>query len=513
MKKQTLIKGTLILGITGIIAKVLGMFFRWPLIMLIGDEGIGYYQMSYPLYMFFIATASGIPVAISKMVSERNAVNDREGIILVLKKAILLMTIMGGGFTLFLILFSKQLVGFFNWNEKSYYSLIGISLAPLIISLVSSFRGFFQGLQNMTPTAISQIIEQAGRVVMGVGLAYILLPKGIEYSAGGAAFGAVFGAAVAGVYLFIKYIKVREEFNCVKSYKKSYKILNELLYIAVPISLGSTVSSIMSLIDSILVPQNLVKAGFSYREAAKLYGQLTGKAFVLVNVPLTLSIALCVSLVPVISEAFILNKKHEVKNKIEVALRISMVIAIPSFVGIFFMSQQIMNFIFPGHSDGAYILKYLSISIPFIVLSQVTTSILQGVGKYAIPVINLFFACVLKVLINNYLVPIKMFNVYGAVIGTISGYMLSSILNVIAVKMVCNFKIKWYDIIMKPAYASIIMIIGVLFSYMNIYKKTMNNLLSFSVSVFSGIIIYFILIILFGIFDYSEIKSRFRKIR
>lgn len=112
MKKQTLIKGTLILGITGIIAKVLGMFFRWPLIMLIGDEGIGYYQMSYPLYMFFIATASGIPVAISKMVSERNAVNDREGIILVLKKAILLMTIMGGGFTLFLILFSKQLVGF-----------------------------------------------------------------------------------------------------------------------------------------------------------------------------------------------------------------------------------------------------------------------------------------------------------------------------------------------------------------------------------------------------------------
>ncbi|KHD35256.1 stage V sporulation protein B [Clostridium acetobutylicum] len=512
MKKQTLIKGTLILGITGIFAKILGMCFRWPLIMLIGDEGIGYYQMSYPLYMFFIAIASGVPVAISKMVAERNAVNDREGIILVLKKAVLLMLIMGGGFSLFLIIFSRQLVHFFNWNDKSYYSLIGISLAPIIISLVSSFRGFFQGMQNMVPTAVSQIIEQIGRVLVGVGLAYILLPKGIEYSAGGAAFGAVFGAGIAGVYLFIKYTRAKSEFKGVKT-GKNYKILSELLYIAIPISIGSAVSSIMSLIDSILVPQNLIKAGFNYSEATKLYGQLTGKAFVLINVPLTLSIALCTSLMPVISEAFVLNRMDELKGRIESALKMSMLIAIPSFAGLFFMSNQVMTIIFPGHSSGGDILKYLSISIPFIVLSQVTTSVLQGVKKYAIPVINLFLACVLKVVINNYLVPIKMFNVYGAVIGTISGYMLSCILNVIAVKIICNFKIKWYDIIMKPAYASILMIIGVMFLYMNIYTKTMNMLLSFGISVFSGIIVYFIFIILFGVFDYKRIKTRFKSFR
>ncbi|MCR3760798.1 putative polysaccharide biosynthesis protein [Clostridium felsineum] len=512
MKKQNLIKGTLILGITGIASKILGMFFRWPLIMLIGDEGIGYYQMSYPLYMFFIATASGIPVAISKMVAERNAVNDREGILLVLKKAILLMAIMGGGFTVFLIIFSKQLVHFFNWNEKSYYSLVGISLAPIIISLVSSFRGFFQGMQNMIPTAISQIIEQVGRVLVGVGLAYVLLPKGIEYSAGGAAFGAVFGAGIAGVYLFIKYIRSKSEFKVVKP-AKNYKILSELLYIAIPISLGSTVSSIMSLIDSILVPQNLIKAGFTYSEAAKLYGQLTGKAFVLINVPLTLSIALCTSLMPVISEAFVLKRKDELKSKIESALKMSMIIAIPSFVGLFFMSNQVMTIIFPGHSSGSDILKYLSISIPFIVLSQVTTSVLQGVKKYAIPVINLFLACVVKVVINNYLVPIGFLNVYGAIIGTVSGYMVSCVLNIIAVKIVCNFKIKWYDIIMKPAYASVLMIIGVMFLYMNIYTKTMNMILSFGVSVLLGIIVYFIFIFLFGVFDYSRVKSRFKGFR
>lgn len=132
MKKQSLIKGTIILGSAGIIAKFLGLFFRWPLQMLIGDEGIGYYQMSYPLYMFFIAAASGIPVAVSKLVSERNAVRDEGGIISVLKEAMIFMFIMGAGFTIILLLFSKDIIRFLKWDSRSYYSLIGISLAPFL---------------------------------------------------------------------------------------------------------------------------------------------------------------------------------------------------------------------------------------------------------------------------------------------------------------------------------------------------------------------------------------------
>ena len=146
MKKQSLIKGSLILGVAGILTRFLGLFFRWPLIMLIGDEGIGYYQMSYPLYMFFVAMASGVPVAISKMISENNAVNDIEGSFQVMKESAILMTIIGTGTTLTLFLFAKPIISFLRWDPKSYYSLIGISFAPLVISYMTIFRGFFQGL-------------------------------------------------------------------------------------------------------------------------------------------------------------------------------------------------------------------------------------------------------------------------------------------------------------------------------------------------------------------------------
>ena len=177
MNKQSLIKGSLILGLAGIFAKVLGLFFRWPLIMLIGDEGIGLYQMSFPLYMFFVAIASGIPVAISKIVSENNAVGDIEESFKVVKESTYLMLILGAGTTCFLFFFADSIISFLKWDEKAYYSLIGISFAPLIISIMTIFRGFFQGLQNMTPSGISQILEQVGRVIFGVGLAVLLLQR------------------------------------------------------------------------------------------------------------------------------------------------------------------------------------------------------------------------------------------------------------------------------------------------------------------------------------------------
>ena len=180
MKKQSLIKGSLILGLAGMLAKVLGFFFRWPLIMLIGDEGIGYYQLSYPLYMFFVAMASGVPIAVSKMISEKNAIGDVKGSYEVVKESSFLMITLGLGTSLILVFFAKPIISFLKWDMKSYYSLIGISFAPMMVSFVTIFRGFFQGLQNMTPSGISQILEQIGRVVIGVGLAYFLFDKGID---------------------------------------------------------------------------------------------------------------------------------------------------------------------------------------------------------------------------------------------------------------------------------------------------------------------------------------------
>ncbi|MBC8062460.1 MAG: polysaccharide biosynthesis protein [Clostridiaceae bacterium] len=510
MERQSLLKGTIILGVAGIMARFLGLFFRWPLIMLIGDEGVGYYQMSYPLYMFFIAMASGIPVAISKMVSEKNALNDREGLLLVFRKSLLLMSILGGGFSLFLFVNSKFLISFLKWDEKSLYALLAIAVAPIFISIMSVFRGFFQGMQNMKPTAISEIIEQLGRVIVGIGLAYILLPKGIEYSAGGAAFGAAAGGIFGGIYLFTRFIKIRRVLH-IKKLQKDNNILSRLLYIAIPISLGATVGTVMSLIDSVIVPQKLLEAGFTYRQAAVLYGQLTGKAFVLINVPLTLSIALCASIVPVIAEQYILGKQEEVKNKIDMALKFSAVIALPSFCGLYFMAEPVFKLIFPGHSDGSALLKYLSISILFIVIAQCTTAILQATGKYIAPVINLSIGCIVKIVISYILVSIPEINIYGAIIGTIIGYMVASSLNILLLRRTQNIKINFYDIIIKPAFASFIMIIGVVFIYFYAYNITKSNGISCIISIFSGAIIYIILIIMSGVLEMKYIKKRILK--
>lgn len=512
MKKQSLIKGTFILGFAGVFSKFLGIFFRWPLIMLIGDEGVGYYQMSYPLYMFFVSIACGIPVAISKMVSEKNAIGDREGVSLVLRKAILVMVILGAGTTILLFSFSKQIINYLNWDQKAYYSLVSISIAPICISIMSVYRGFFQGLQNMTPTAISQVIEQIGRVLFGVGLALFLLPKGIEYSAGGAAFGAAAGGLLGGAYLFNKYLKVRKEYIVVKT-RHDDSILNELLKIAVPISLGATVASVMNLIDSAIVPQKLLQAGYNYKEAAILYGQLTGKAAVLVNVPMTLSFALCASIVPIIAEAYVLNRRQDVIKKVEQIITFSMVIALPCFLGLFALASPIINLVFPGHGLGYNILKYLSFSIPFIIIVQSSTAILQGIGMYYKPVINLLIGCIVKVLITGVLVSVPEINIYGAVIGTVSGYVIASVLNMRLIRKKMNITIDYFQVLTKPVYAAIIMIIGVVIIYINVYNYTMSNTISTLTSIFFGMIIYTLLIIILGVFKYSYIKNKFTSIQ
>lgn len=508
MKKQSLVRGTVVLAAAGIVAKFLGLFFRWPLIMLIGDEGVGYYQMSYPIYTFFIAIASGIPVAISKMVSERNAVGDFQGTIIILRKAIFLMICIGGMFTCFMGLFAKQIIHVLRWDAKSYYSLVGIALAPIFISIMSAFRGFFQGLQNMNPTAVSQVIEQIGRVIFGVGLAYILLDKGIQYSAGGAAFGAVAGGLLGGIYLIGKYLKIKREFPIYK-FKGNKSVLMTLLRIAVPISIGATVGTVMSLIDSILVPQKLLQAGFTFKEATILYGQLTGKAYVLVNVPLTISMALCASLVPIIAENYVLKRRMEVIQKVDLAVKLSCVIAFPAFLGLCAMAQPVFSLIFPGHADGYQILQYLSISIPFIILAQISTAILQGTNNYVQPVIHLGIGCIVKILVTYTLVSIPSINVYGAIAGSIGGYVTAAVLNLRKLQKKLDISINFYEVMLKPIFAAFFMIIGVLFTYMYLYQHTLKNNISCLAAVIVGIVIYALLIVLFGIFKYSYIKERF----
>ncbi len=508
MKKHSLIKGTIILGIAGIFARFLGLFFRIPIQALIKDEGMGYYQMSYPLYMTFVAVASGVPIAMSKLIAEMNAKNDGEGALQVLRQTLFLMITLGMSVSVVMVMFARPIISALKWDPKSYYSFSVIAIAPIFVSIMCTFRGFFQGLQNVRPTAISQIVEQVGRVVTGVAFAYLLFPKGIEYAAGGAALGTLVGAIIGSIYLLLAFFKMKKELPVRRISKHKY-ILADLGKAALPISLGAAVGTIMSLIDSILVPQQLLRAGFTHTQSAVMYGQLTGKVFTLMNVPLALSVALCASLVPIIAEAFYLGRRGELIKRVDMAVKLSNVISLPSSLGMFFMAYPIMSLIFMKDVAGYEILQYISISIPFIVLTQTSTAILQSIGNYMKPVYSLAIGCIVKVIITYVLVSLSFINIYGAVIGTILGYITSCLLNMYSLKKNLNIKINHVDALIKPAIAAIIMIIAVVFSYANVYNYTMSKGLSCIISIIIGIAVYLIFIFLLRVFEYAEVKKKF----
>lgn len=486
-----LIKSTIILSLSSILSKFLGFFFRWPLVMLMGDEGIGYYQMAYPLYMFFIGIVSGMPIAVSKFVSERMAYDDRESILVIIRESFKIMIILGIGTSVFIFSLAPFIIKFLRWDPKVYLSLIGVSIAPVSICLLGVLRGVFQGMENMIPTGISQIIEQVGRVLFGVSLAFLLFPMGIEYAAGGASFGAAFGGIFSSLFIVIVYFKFKGKFfKGIKVKKRRDGYLMKILKISLPISLGATVSSIMVLIDSILVPQMLLRGGFSYKEAAVLYGQLTGKVSVLINLPLTLSVSLGTSIIPSLSKLFILGDYERFRERVKTSFKLCAYISFPCFMGLYFLSSPIMNVVFPNHSDGFEILKYSSISIPFIIFSQVSTSILQSTNNYIKPVLNLLVGCIIKVVLTLVLTGNSRFNIYGAVLATLFSYMVTSYLNLRDVKIRLNVKINIINIVIVPLFTSLFMVILCLISFDYMYLVFNKVSLSLMISIIIGGAIY-----------------------
>ncbi len=510
MKKQSLLKGTMILGLATIFARFLGLFFRIPIQQLIGDQGMGYYQMSYPLYMTFVAIASGVPIAMSKLISEFNAKNDVHAVRIVLRQTLKLMIPLGLVASFLMLYFGNQIITLLRWDMNSYNSFMVISLGPIFVCIMCTFKGYFQGLQNMNSTAVSQVIEQVGRVLFGVLFAYLLLPRGIAYAAAGAAFGTVAGGVLGSIYLVLKYFKVAKRFPTQRE-KRDCKIMGMILDAALPISVGAAVGTIMSLIDSIIVPQRLLVAGYTMAESATLYGQFTGKAMTIENVPLALSMALCASLVPIISEVYSLNNKKELNRRVNMVFKLSFVIGIPSFLGLFFLARPVMGLVFMGDIGGYEILKLLSLTLPLIIITQTTTSILQSCGKYMTPVYYLGIGCIFKVIITYVLVGNSSFNIYGAIIGSIVGYMVTSVLNIIEVKKLLRVKLSLYQIVVKPLIISLIMIIAVVFIYNNVYNYTMSNGISCILAIFVGVIIFGVLAIIFRVFTLEDVMGKLNR--
>ena len=274
MSKDTFIRGAMILTIAGIIVKIIGAVNRILLSRLLGGEGIGLYQMAYPIYLLALSISSaGLPVAISIMVAEKNAIRDYIGAQRVFRISSLALTVTGFVFSLLLYAGAHWLVdtGLVR-DPRAYWALVALSPAIFIVTIVSCLRGYFQGLQEMKPTAISQILEQLFRVVTMIAFAVLLLPYGLEYAAAGATFGAFPGALIALVALGIFYYRDRHERRRMLADqdttlpRESLKtILKRLLVLALPVSLANIMLPVVANIDLFVVPHRLAVAGIRSR--------------------------------------------------------------------------------------------------------------------------------------------------------------------------------------------------------------------------------------------------------
>lgn len=515
-KNNSFIKGAAILGIAGVIVKILGAIYRIPLSNIITNEGMGYYQTAYPLYNLLLTiSTAGFPIAIAKLVSEKRAVSDFKGAQKVFKVALAGLFI-GGLLTSSFLFFRAEKIVEDIGNTNAYYALIALAPALLFVPVMSVFRGFFQGCQTMVPTALSQIVEQLFRVIGGLALTYYLLPKGLPIAAGGASSGGSFGAVAGTIVILFIYFRKRKEFT--KELKTSIsteeygvgQIIKDLLVIAIPITIGASIVPIMDYIDLKLVLKRLQTIGYSESEANALYGNLKGMAQTLINLPQVFSIAIAMSLVPAIADANARRKKKELENIISSGIRLTLLIGLPSALGLFVLARPIIGLLYYKNDMATIIntgnlLSILSFGVIFLTLVQALSSVLQGLGRPLIPAINIFFGALVKVILSYTLTVIPSINIYGAAISTVVAYGIAAILNLISVIYVGKIKISGKDVFLKPFISSLGMAIVAFVSYLGL-MSIIGEKLSTIVAILIGGIVYLILLILTGSITGEDLK-------
>ncbi len=514
-KSSSFIKGAFILSAAGIVAKIMGFSYRIIISRILGDEGIGLYQMAYPIYTtLLVVSRSGIPIALAKLISDRIAKDQPKAAFKIFTVGRKLSFFVGLFFSVLMAILARPLVNLLNWDPRALYAVLALSPAIFFVSIMATYRGFFQGLQNMVPTAYSQILEQFVRMITMIGLVYFLIKYGLGYAAAGATFGAVTGS-IAGLLLLVKIYRDKKEdiFVFIKSGGietiDTFRIVKDIAYLGIPITLGALVQPLMNLVDAAIVPNRLQIAGFSIEVASQLYGRLAGMALVLVNFPTIITVALAASLVPSISEAFALNKNELIKRRTETALRLTILIGLPSAAGLFILAEPLTSAVF-NNSLAAVPLRIVSWGVLFIAIQQSTSGIIQGIGKTKIPARNLFIGALVNAVINYYLTALPVFGIKGASFGTVVGFAVAAILNLFSLKHYTDFQIKYKQLIIKPIIMVAIMTVfarysfNLLNNYFSSLSITNTNIYSVFITVFLSIIIYIGLLIGFNELKYSD---------
>ncbi|MDD4582910.1 MAG: polysaccharide biosynthesis protein [Eubacteriales bacterium] len=524
MGRKTFLQGAVILGIAGLIIKLLGAVFRIPLANIIGDTGMGYYQTAYPVYVLLLTlSTAGIPVAISRMVAERNALGHPYEAYRVFSVSFVLLFGIGI-FSSALLFFGAEAIVNYLGNPGAKHAMMAIAPALFFVPMMAAFRGFFQGTQDMKPTALSQVAEQLFRVIIGLTLAILLISRGLEFAAAGASFGATAGAVGGlGTIILIFIYRRKDIFREIGKFpgepiEKSSSILIQILIIAIPITIGAAIMPIMNTIDLAIVIRRLAASGFTHDAANSLYGQLTGMAGPLINFPQVLTQAIAMSLVPAVAASYKRREMDFLRYNVELGLRTALILGLPSAFGLMILAEPIMLLLYPAQRASAVSaapsLMILAFGVIFLATVQTLTGVLQGIGKQLVPVGNLAVGAGVKVVITYVLTGIPSINIQGAAIGTVAAYIVASVLNLLAVR---NYIGTGFDLkltIIKPLIAVLVMSGCVYLSHRLHYEvlgklmesDTISNALATIISISLGALVYGFMLITTKAISSEELK-------
>jgi stage V sporulation protein B len=426
------LKGTLILLIAGFITRILGFINRIVIARSIGEEGVGLYMMAYPTFILVVTlTQLGLPVAISKNIAEAQAKGNHAEVKKILVVSLAITISLSLIFTPALILLAPILSTTLFTDPRTYYPLIAIAPVVPIIAVSSVLRGYFQGRQNMRPSAVSQVLEQLMRITLIAVLTQTFLPYGVEYAAAAAMVAAVVGEIVSLIYLTTAF-KLKKRFRLRKNFfqyvhsgKKTFK---ELMEIALP-TLGSRmIGSIAWFFEPIVVSHSLALAGVAAIAATKQYGALTGFAMPLLLLPSFVTYSLATSLVPAISEANSKNNKQLIEHRLQQALRFAFLTGGLSVIVLYVLADPLMEIMY-GSTKGSYFIRLMAPFFLFYYYQGPLQAVLQALNLARAAMINSLIGAIVKTAVIFLLASQPAFGITGVALGIMVGFVLVTILH------------------------------------------------------------------------------------
>ncbi len=542
MDKQSNARGFTILSAASVINKLLGVLYVPVLTLILGNVGNGIYNAGYTIYILvFMITNAGIPVAISKLISEQIASIRYDVSYKTLKISFALLISIGAFTSILTAVCAKQLSSMVGWPE-SYMTILALSPTMLFTAVSCTFRGYFQGRSNMIPTSISQIIEQAVHTTFTIFFAWIMYRYGtnfalnqgitieseinlvaVKYAAAGGTVGTSLGALVSALYLCGTYIKnkaaiLKEITQSVRSEQLKYTtkmILKKIFQYSIPITLGSIAIYTANLIDLSFTKTRLIASGFSITEASALYGIFSTQYLKVLFIPVTIATALATTIIPSVSAAAARNDNELLRHRISKSYRTILMISIPSAAGMAVLAKPIIHILFPTAPDGWNLLMMGSWTLVLISVVSIQTAILQGMGKTYIPTLHLVIGLVLKLFINYNLISVKSVNIKGALIGSAVCYIFACYMNYRSIKKLTGIRLNMKRLFNRPLSASIIMGLLVLLIFEGLTYMTegflksmfLQGLICGGIAIAAGGAIYFLLMIIAKGITAEDIKS------